>query len=736
MTTSSISTIAIARPYLRPLLLGSLLLTTACAATPGTDSSAAGGTREPARSSAASTTSSITSSEAVKPTREFEIRGDHAYLGGEPVVLWGLRCGNALYSATVTERHVRALDEMVAHGINTIGVYVQGSNGGWPDADAGLNGYRRDGSLKPDVARRLEWLVREADRRGMVVMVGLFSPRKDQEFEGPDAVRRAIEETATFLVERGLKNVFVDLMHEYDHTERADLDLFREPDGADKKARMTRWFKAKAPDVEVGVCPYEKSPTTDTYPGMEVRIIQKSMAIPTSGFVVNVESQKQDSYENDGVFGDGQREYVLADCERYQKAPNAGFLFHAAYIQGIGNFSGTAPHPEMGGLGTGPGDRGVRIYFDWVRDHVGRWEFPRHVPVGAASPVASTSGLAATSPQAAALVAQAVPVGSGDASVEPVATREFEVRGGLPFLGGEPVKLWGMRCNNALMSPAVTQRLIGNLDNMAACGFNLISVALQGTNGGFPDVNAGPNAFTPDGRLIPAFQRRLEAVVRAADQRGMVVCIGVAMPRKDELLRDEEAVLRAIREVGRFLEARKLRNVMVCLFHEFNHPTRIDHEIFREPDGATKKARLTQVFKAVAPEIEVGIVSNHLTSSSIEYPGCDVLMMHEEAPIPAEGFVLNAESPEEDQQGNEGVFNSFARARVIATLQKYAASPRLAMLFRSPYVEDVRGRQGTGPNFEMGGDGKGESDRGIRFVYEWMKTHVGAWRYPRHVSPK
>lgn len=657
-------------------------------------------------------------------TRSFSIRGDRAFLDGQEIDLWGLRCGNALYSDTVTERHVRALDTMVAHGINLIGVYVQGSNGGWPDPEAGWNGYERDGSLKPAAARRLEWLVREADRRGMVVMVGLFSPRKDQFLEGREAVRRAIEETARFLVERKLQNVFVDVMHEYDHTERADLEIFREPGGAEKKALMTSWFHAVAPDVEVGTCPYEKSPTTDVYPGMDVRIVQKQMAIPTAGFVVNVETAKQDSYENDGVFGDGQREFVLADCERYLRAPNAVMMFHAAYVQGIGNFSGTAPHPEMGGMGSSPGDRGVRFYYEWVRDHVGRWEFPRHVPV------ARPDEPAGAPTQVAALHATTSAVDEGAA---PEPTREFEVRDGLPYLGGKPVKLWGLRTHNALLSPAVTERLVNNLDNLAAHGFNLVSVALQGTNGGFPDVNAGPNACTPDGRLIPAFARRLERIVREADRRGMVVLVAVAMPRKDELLRDEAAVRSAIEDLARFLESRRLRNVLVCLFHEFGHPTRIDHEIFREPDGAAKKARLAAWFHAIAPDIETGIVSNHLTSREEPIEGCVVRMIHEETPVPESGFVLNCETPEEDQQGNEGVFNAFARKRALATLEAHAASPRLACLFRSPYVEDVRGRQGTGPNFEMGGNGTGESDRGIRFVFAWMREHVGAWVYPEHV---
>lgn len=312
------------------------------------------------------------------PTREFQIRNDRAFLGGVEVRLWGLRCGNALYSPTVTERHVRALDNMTAHGINLIGLYIQGSNGGWPDAAAGLNGFQADGQLRPEVAKRLEWLVREADKRGMVVMVGLFSPRKDQELRDEAAIRRAVEESGRFLTEHKLKNTFVDLMHEYSH-KRIDRDLFREPDGAAKKARLTRWFKAAAPDIEAGVCPCQNTSTADSYPGMEVRIIQKAMPIPASGFVVNVETQKQDRYDNDGVFTDAQRQSVFADCRRFLEKPNAALLFHAAFIQGIRNASGTAPHPEMGGSGAGPNDRGVRFYYEWVRKHVGRWQYPRHV---------------------------------------------------------------------------------------------------------------------------------------------------------------------------------------------------------------------------------------------------------------------------------------------------------------------------------------------------------------------
>ncbi len=311
-------------------------------------------------------------------TREFSIRDDRPHLDGKQIEIWGLRCGNALYSQGVTERHVRNLDNMVAHGINCIGVYIQGSNAGHPNPFGGTSGYNPDGSLKPEFSSRLEWLVREANERNMVVMVGLFSPRKDDELKDEAAIRRACEETAKFLVRRKLKNVFCDLMHEYNHS-RTDHDIFREPDGANKKATLTAWFNAYAPNIEAGICPTFKSGTADEYPGMTVRIIQKDHEIPTTGFVVNVETQRQDAYENDGKFEEDEFPTFLTLFERYSTAPNACMLFHSGWCQGITNGSGTAPNPEMGGYGKSENDRGIRFYYEWVRDNIGSYDYPRHI---------------------------------------------------------------------------------------------------------------------------------------------------------------------------------------------------------------------------------------------------------------------------------------------------------------------------------------------------------------------
>jgi hypothetical protein len=313
-------------------------------------------------------------------TKEFEIRNERAFLGGKEVDLWGLRCGNAFFSDAVTERFVRNFDNMNAHGINMVGAYIQGVNAGFPDGDAGYNGFSRHGKLLPEAERRIEFFIREADKRGMVVMLGLIAPRKDQDFYADEDVRAAIENTAKFLKEKKLNNVFVNLCDEFNHPLYADQLIIREPDGEKKKMQFTAWFKAIAPNIECGVGPHWKSGTESDYPTMDVRIMQKGMAIPEKGWTINVEPTREDDFNNDGIFNAANIENIFTNCRNYLDAPHAVFMFHSGHVQGITNYSGTAPHGEMGGYGTGPKDRGIRFYYEWVRDNVGRWEYPNHVP--------------------------------------------------------------------------------------------------------------------------------------------------------------------------------------------------------------------------------------------------------------------------------------------------------------------------------------------------------------------
>lgn len=312
------------------------------------------------------------------PTKRFEIRNDRAWLDGNEIKIWGIRGGNALMSTAVTQRFVAQFDNMAAHGINGFLLTVMGTNTGWPEEWAARNGYEPDGRMKPAFAHRLEYLIREADKRGMVVGVTIFTPRNVANMQGEESFKRALQETGRFLKERGLRNVFVDIMHEYNHR-RVVPDIFKEPGGPDKKARLHQWFKEANAEVPAGVCPTIDRGTEPSYPGADFNIIQKTMPIPAKGFTINVESHKRDNYDTDGVYTEKGLAENYGWFETYKKAPNAAIFLHAAFITGVTGRDGSAPHAEMGGYGKSADDAGVRWYYEWVRDNVGRWEYPKHV---------------------------------------------------------------------------------------------------------------------------------------------------------------------------------------------------------------------------------------------------------------------------------------------------------------------------------------------------------------------
>lgn len=313
-------------------------------------------------------------------TKEFEVKGQSAYLGGRPIRLWGLRCVHALRDRALTERLVRNLDNFNEHGINLVSVYLQAAHGGFPDIQAGANPFSETGELDLAFARRLEWLAREADKRGMVLLIGVITPIKDQELRNEAAMRHAIEETAQLLESRKIRNVVIDLMYEFDHATRIYQESFREPNGSFKKARAAAWFHAIAPGIAAGVTTETHSNSSKVFEGMDLHLIQKEDPIPADGYALNIESLRRDLFGSEGIFTPEQVESIRRELVRYRAVPNAGYVLNTSYAQSIGGASGTGPHYEMGGYGTGPDDRGIRFYFEWLRDHVGRWEYPHHIP--------------------------------------------------------------------------------------------------------------------------------------------------------------------------------------------------------------------------------------------------------------------------------------------------------------------------------------------------------------------
>jgi hypothetical protein len=122
-----------------------------------------------------------------------------------------------------TREFLAAMPEWRRHGllaftINLQGGSPQGYSADQPWHNSAINA---DGSLRADYMRRLERILDEADRLGMVVILGYFYFGQDQRLKDEAAVLHAVDNATHWLFERGYHHVLVEINNEcnvrYDH---------------------------------------------------------------------------------------------------------------------------------------------------------------------------------------------------------------------------------------------------------------------------------------------------------------------------------------------------------------------------------------------------------------------------------------------------------------------------------------------------------------------------------------
>jgi hypothetical protein len=136
------------------------------------------------------------------------------------------------------------------------------------------------------------------------------------------------------------------------------------------------------------------------------------------------------------------------------------------------------------------------------------------------------------------------------------------------LLDGAPFDMWGVRVSSASQDQALTNDLISNLDDYLAHGVNTITVFYMGSSGGSDDP------FSNDGTSIDAGdQSRMLQIIDAADQRNMVVVVGIFYQKvvaADKNLSGWTASQEAVRTVVNALEASGYRNVIINIANEQN----------------------------------------------------------------------------------------------------------------------------------------------------------------------
>lgn len=113
---------------------------------------------------------------------------------------------------------------------------------------------------------------------------------------------------------------------------------------------------------------------------------------------------------------------------------------------------------------------------------------------------------------------------------------------------------------------------------LLAFTLNLQGGSPQGYSQNQPWINT---AFRADGSLDPDFMKRLERILDRADQLGMVVILGYFYFGQDERVKDEAAVVNAVKNATNWLLDKNYRNVLVEVNNESNIK-KYDHEILKE----------------------------------------------------------------------------------------------------------------------------------------------------------
>jgi len=133
-----------------------------------------------------------------------------------------------------------------------------------------------------------------------------------------------------------------------------------------------------------------------------------------------------------------------------------------------------------------------------------------------------------------------------------------------------------------------TKALIDALPEWYDYGLRAFTVGFQG---GGPCFTVGNdtihnNPFGEDGtELDPAYAKRMDTLIRAADEQGLAVIVSYFYGSQAKRLKDGRAVRNAVIGASKFLKEGGYTNVLIEVANEMNIGSFKEHAIIREPEG-------------------------------------------------------------------------------------------------------------------------------------------------------
>lgn len=298
----------------------------------------------------------------------FSVDGSKTLINGKPAICRGLRCSNALFSAESTDQLIANLPVYHEHGVNCISVFFMGNRFG------DIAGYREDASLDPVYAERFARIIAEADKHGIIVLVGCLywgeTRAKYESWKQADA-NKAIANTVRWLAENDFRNTFVDVDNEGMGVQFGGFDdnklviaakeaddsfpvAFNHVDTPPPEADLTIHHSGRAPGkphIEAEGVP-ENAP--GSYWGWWSRKINEEWRY-----------RRDDSYWNYlrvGVYTPEMKENSKELADFYFNRGD-GYLFASTWMQAVPPLG---PHYDLGGDGS-ESDPGMRWWLEWLK---------------------------------------------------------------------------------------------------------------------------------------------------------------------------------------------------------------------------------------------------------------------------------------------------------------------------------------------------------------------------------
>jgi hypothetical protein len=297
----------------------------------------------------------------------FGVRRDKTYLNGTPILVKGLRCSNALISEAATQELIDHLDTFASYGVNTVSVFFMGSRFG------DVKGYRADGTLDLAYARRMGRIIKAADRRGMIVLVGCLywggSKAKYESWTQAEA-NAAIANTVKWLKDHDYRNVFVDVDNEGMAKRAKGLDtrqLVLAGKAIDPTCVIATNFRGEPPaEADLGIhfaTPVAGKPYLD------------SEATPGNapGNYWGKYSKRDGTYNyiNIGLYNDAMKANQIADTRAHLEK-GQGYMLASTWLQCVAPHG---PNHRPGGDGA-KDDPGIRWWLEFLRDEHGPYTPP------------------------------------------------------------------------------------------------------------------------------------------------------------------------------------------------------------------------------------------------------------------------------------------------------------------------------------------------------------------------